>query len=134
MVGAAGSAVVVVVVAPASVSVDAVVTKPKRRGPEHGGKIERRVEMRERRPAARALPFQGRPQTRRIDGDKHEPVFSGENLGQSAFELMRGGKVNKAVAEIVDGAREMSLAFSLAEGGRGQNLIDGIRHFSGAGQ
>ena len=113
---------------------DAVNTEAERLGPQHGAESERRVEMRKKIAAARGLPFQCRTQPLGIEREQHKPVPPREMLGQSAFELMRGGKVNKAVAEIVDGAREMSLAFSLAEGGRGQNLIDGIRHFSGAGQ
>jgi hypothetical protein len=57
--------------------------------------------MREALAAARNLPSQVRAKPVCIDGKKHEVALSSEMLRQSAVELMRGGKVNIPVAEIV---------------------------------
>ena len=102
----------------------------QRLDPNHGGKIERRVEMREERPAARLLPFQVPSKTPRIDRQKHEPGLAGEMSGEGVLELVGGGKMDEAVADIVGGAGEAPLAPGLGEGLLGQDFIDRLCHGS----
>src|SRR5262245_34370751 len=107
---------------------DAVSPKLERLGPEQSGKIERSVEMGEECAAARRLPFELRPKPRRIERKQHESVLLREILGQGSFELIGGRKMDEAVAAIVGRAGKMPAAHRLAEGGLGQDLVDGICH------
>ena len=105
--------------------------RAQRLGPQHRGKIERRVKMRKQRAAARRLPFQLGPETLRIDGEQHETGLAGEMLGQRAFELMGGGEMDEAVADIVGRAFETPFAPRPFVGGFGQDFIDGLGHGRG---
>ena len=69
-------------------NVAAVGSEGERLGPQHGGKIERRIEMRERCAAARSLPFQVGAETLGIDGEQHEAVLPGEMRGERGRKLM----------------------------------------------
>lgn len=105
--------------------------KRERLDPKHGGKIERRVEMREQRAAARWLPFQGRPEPFGIERDKNKIAVPGEMRGERSRKLMADREVDEAVAGIVGRAMETSRSPGRFEGGLAQDFIDRLCHGSG---
>jgi hypothetical protein len=84
----------------------AVGSESERFAPQHCGKIEWRIKMREQRTASRSLPFQGRPKPSRIERDDNQPLLPGEMRGERPRELMAGREMDEAVASIVGGAVE----------------------------
>ena len=56
----------------------AVAPDPQRPRPEHGGKRQRSVEMREKVPAARRLPFQRVAEPSRVGRDEQQIVHAGK--------------------------------------------------------
>jgi hypothetical protein len=108
--------------------VASVIPERQRLGPEHGGEIEWGIEMGEKGPTARGLPFEVMAKPVRIDSNEDETCLTLEVRRQRAGKLMVSGKMDEAVAEIVGGASETPLSLGLAEGGLGQDFIDGLCH------
>ena len=84
--------------------------------------------MREQSAAARGLPPQVRPELVSIDGQEEKPAFPREMLGERAFELVGGGEMDEAVAEIVSGARVASDPARLGQGKPSQDFVDDCGH------
>ncbi len=89
-----------------------------------GGKLERAVEMRKQRAAARGLPSQRLAEPRGIDADQQQIALAGEMLGRRFGELRGGGEMNEAVAQVGRGAGKAAGAFGLAPERRGDNFVD----------
>src|SRR5215831_4129226 len=81
-------------------SVASVGGKRQRVDTDHGGDIERAVEMWKQRAAARGLPFERRAEALGVDVQQQEIALAGEMLRRGLGHLMRGREMNEAVFEI----------------------------------
>src|ERR1700759_1858882 len=90
-----------------------------------GGQIERVIEMREQRAAARGLPFQACAERLGFEAHQQQVVLSGKMLRGCLLRLRGGGEMDIAVGEIDRRTAEDAGALGLTPEGRGDDLVDG---------
>ena len=103
---------------------NAVGAERQRLDPERSGRIERRVEMREQRPAARDLPFERGAERLRVDGDEQQVALPGKMLRRGFPDLLGGGEMDIAVGDVDRRAVEAPGLLGRAPQRLGADLVD----------
>src|SRR3977135_1036079 len=88
----------------------------QRPDPCHRGERQGAIEVGEQRAPARRLPFERRPERRRLDRDQDEFLLVGEMPDGGLAELVGGRKMDVAVGTVDRRAAEGPVAFGLLPG------------------